>query len=61
MTDYLEQTTDVTDKQFIQTLCDDMNISFKTIGTENQQSYINARSISQGRQQMYNVNQNKSH
>ena len=58
MTDYLEQTTDVTDKQFIQTLCDDMNISFKTIGTENQQSYINARSISQGRQQMYNVNIN---
>jgi len=58
MTDYLEQNTDVTDKQFIQTLCDDMNISFKTIGTENQQSYINARSISQGRQQMYNVDIN---
>jgi len=64
MTDYLEQNNDnqeiqeIQDKQFIKTLCDDMNIALKTIGTTNQQSYINARSTSQGRQQMYNVNIN---
>ena len=64
MTDYLEQNNDNQDnqdnqdKQFIKTLCDDMNIVLKTIGTTNQQSYINARSTSQGRQQMYNVNIN---
>jgi len=56
MTDYLEQNNHTQDKQFIKTLCDDMNIALKTIGTTNQQSYINARSTSQGRQQMYNVN-----
>lgn len=61
MTEFLEQNNqahDAQDKQFIKTLCDDMNISLKTIGTTNQQSYINARSTSQGRQQMYNVNIN---
>jgi hypothetical protein len=61
MTDYLEQNTTNTtnnDKQFIKTLCDDMNIALKTIGTSNQQSYINARSTSQGKQQMYNVDIN---
>jgi uncharacterized protein YegL len=63
MKDYLEQNTTKTnttthDKQFIKTLCDDMNIVLKTIGTSNQQSYINARSTSQGRQQMYNVDIN---
>ena len=35
-----------------------MNIALKTIGTRNQESYINARSSSQGRQQIYNVNMN---
>jgi hypothetical protein len=61
MTEFLEQNNqahDAQDKQFIKTLCEDMNISLKTIGTTNQQSYINARSTSQGRQQMYNVNIN---
>lgn len=64
MSDYLRDTTSTNtnnndqDKQFIKTLCDDMEIALKTIGTRNQQSYINARSSSQGRQQMYNVNIN---
>ena len=46
------------DKQFIKTLCEDMEIALKTIGTRNQETYINARSCSQGRQQMNNVNMN---
>ena len=68
MSDYLRETSNTNtntnknnndqDKQFIKTLCDDMEIALKTIGTRNQQSYINARSSSQGRQQMYNVNIN---
>jgi hypothetical protein len=62
MSDYLQDTSSTNnndqDKQFINTLCDDMEIALKTIGTRNQQSYINARSSSQGRQQMYNVNIN---
>jgi len=61
MSDYLEQNKNNTndqDKQFIKTLCDDMDIALKTIGTGNQQSYINARSASQGRQQMNNINMN---
>jgi hypothetical protein len=65
MSDYLNQQTNSKDtdkyepdKQFIKTLCDDMDIALKTIGTRNQQSYINARSSSQGRQQMNNVNMN---
>ena len=46
------------DKQFIKTLCEDMEIALKTIGTRNQETYINARSCSQGRQQMNNINMN---
>lgn len=67
MTNYLEQ-SDIKEKhknqdknqesQFIKTLCEDMNIALKTIGTRNQESYINARSLSQGRQQIYNVTMN---
>jgi len=41
--------------EFIQKLCEDMEISLKTLGTKNQQIYLNARSRSQGTQQMYNV------
>jgi uncharacterized protein YegL len=60
MSDYLEQNATTNDQynQFIKTLCDDMDIALKTIGTRNQQSYINARSASQGRQQIYTVNIN---
>jgi uncharacterized protein YegL len=64
MSDYLEQQTNNQDNQdnqnnqFIKTLCDDMDIALKTIGTRNQQSYINARSTSQGKQQIYTVNIN---
>jgi uncharacterized protein YegL len=63
MSDYLEQTNNQNNqnnqhKQFIKTLCDDMDVALKTIGTRNQQSYINARSTSQGKQQIYNVNIN---
>ena len=62
MSDYLEQQTNNKEheqnKQFIKTLCDDMDVALKTIGTRNQQSYINARSTSQGKQQIYNVNIN---
>ena len=63
---YLEQTNnqnnqnnqDIQDIQFIKTLCEDMDVALKTIGTRNQQSYINARSTSQGKQQIYTVNIN---
>ena len=41
--------------EFIQKLCEDMEIALKTLGTKNQQLYLNARSTSQGTQQMYNV------
>lgn len=64
MSDYLEQRTnnqdnqDNQDNQFIKTLCDDMDVALKTIGTRNQQSYINARATSQGKQQIYTVNIN---
>ena len=57
MSDYLKQTNNQ-DNQFIKTLCDDMDIALKTIGTRNQQSYINARATSQGKQQIYTVNIN---
>ena len=63
MSDYLEQINnqdnqDNQDIQFIKTLCEDMDVALKTIGTRNQQSYINARSTSQGKQQIYTVNIN---
>ena len=32
-----------------------MDIALKTLGTKDQQIYLNARSTSQGTQQMYNV------
>jgi uncharacterized protein YegL len=58
MSDYLDQQANNQDNQFIKTLCDDMDIALKTIGTRNQQSYINARATSQGKQQIYTVNIN---
>jgi len=55
MYDYLEKNPNNDPDNFIKTLCDDMKISLQTLGTRNQQTYINARSTSQGTQQMYNV------
>ena len=58
MSDYLEKNPNNDPDNFIKTLCDDMKISLETIGTRNQQTYINARSTSQGTQQIYNVTMN---
>jgi hypothetical protein len=52
MNNYLNTTNS---DEFVQKLCEDMEITLKTLGTEKQQLYLNARSTSQGTQQMYNV------
>jgi uncharacterized protein YegL len=53
---YMRNYLNTTEKNdFIEKLCEDMEIAIKTLGTKVQDLYLNARSKSQGTQQMYNV------
>jgi hypothetical protein len=46
---------DLVDDPFMKVLCDDIIITFQTIGTQRSNYYSSARQSSQGRQRTYNV------
>lgn len=51
---------DLTEDPFMKVLCDDIIITFQTIGTQRSNYYSTARQSSQGRQRTYNVTTNDS-
>lgn len=51
---------DLTEDPFMKVLCDDIIITFQTIGTHRSNYYSTARQSSQGRQRTYNVTTNDS-
>ena len=57
MMTYIKENQMENDK-FMKMLCDDLYISYSTIGTEKQGAYTCARHTSQGRQTTYNVSLN---